>query len=311
MRGGRFLLTSGLTAIAPTLWGSVYLVSEDWMPPDRPLLASTVRTLPAGLILLALTRQLPKGQWIWRALVLGALNIAAFNFLLFVAAERLPGGVAAMIMTVQPMIVLVLSVLFFKDRIRPPHLAACLLAVVGVALVVLKGRVALDGLGVAASLGASVCLAFGITLTKRWGRPAGVGLLSATGWQLAAGGLVSLPFMLGVEGLPGSVSGKNIAGFLYLILFGAVVSYALWFRGISMLPASAVSFLALCSPIVATVLGFVFRGETLSVPQLFGIAVILGAVLLMQPRPGRTPAPRPPIGPAADLRREPTANRAE
>lgn len=290
MKSGQ-LGVAAVTALAPVIWGSTYLVTTEWLPPDRPLLATTVRTLPAGLMLLAVGRTLPTGTWFWRVLALGTLNIGAFNFLLFVAAYRLPGGIAAMLMGVQPMIVLVLAALLMRDKIRVAHVAACVLGAGGVSLLVFQGSGSLDAVGVAAALGASVCLAVGITLTKFWGRPDGVGLLTGTGWQLTAGGLVTLPFALGVEGLPGSVSGENVAGFSYLIVLGAVVSYVIWFRGIEKLPALAVSVLAFGSPISAAVLGFVVLDQTLSAPQLVGIAVIIGSALLAQPRPARPDAP--------------------
>lgn len=285
MKGGGPLLTAGVTALAPAVWGSTYLVTTEWLPPDRPLLATTVRVLPAGLILLPLARVLPAGVWLWRTLVLGTLNIGAFNFLLFVAAYRLPGGVAAMVMAVQPMVVLVLAASLIGDRIRPRYVVACLLGAVGVVLLVFQGPVALDLVGVAAALVAAVSMATGITLTKLWGRPDGVGLLPFTGWQLTAGGLVTLPFTLAVEGLPATLSTTNLIGFGYLIVLGAVLSYVIWFRGIERLPALAVSFLALGSPIVATVLGYLILHQTLSILQLGGIATIITAVLLAQPRP--------------------------
>lgn len=287
MRIGRHLLTTGVTALAPAIWGSTYLVTTEWLPPDRPLLATTVRALPAGLVLLVVSRTLPAGTWLWRALVLGTLNIGAFNYLLFAAAYRLPGGVAAMIMAVQPMLVLVLAALLIGDRIRSAHVVACVLGAGGVALLVFKGTAALDPAGVAAALAAAASMAAGITLTKLWGRPDGVGLLPFTGWQLTAGGLVSLPFTLSIEGLPATVSGTNLLGFGYLISLGAVISYAIWFRGIERLPALAVSFLALGSPIVATLLGFLFLRQTLSILQVAGTLVIIVAVLIAQPRPSR------------------------
>jgi probable blue pigment (indigoidine) exporter len=285
VKSGRQLLAAGVTALAPAIWGSTYLVTTEWLPPDRPLLAATVRVLPAGLILLPLARALPAGIWLWRTLVLGTLNIGAFNVLLFVAAYRLPGGVAAMIMAVQPMVVLILATFLIGDRIRPAHVAACVLGAAGVVLLVLQGPVALDLVGVAAALIAAVSMATGITLTKLWGRPDGVGLLPFTGWQLTAGGLVTLPFTLAVEGLPATLSGTNLIGFGYLIVLGAVLSYAIWFRGIERLPALAVSFLALGSPIVATLLGYLFLHQTLSILQLVGIMMIITAVVLAQPRP--------------------------
>jgi probable blue pigment (indigoidine) exporter len=56
-----------------------------------------VRALPAGLALLALRWQLPSGVWWWRIGVLGMLNIGLFFPLLFVAAERVPGGVGGVV----------------------------------------------------------------------------------------------------------------------------------------------------------------------------------------------------------------------
>ena len=50
------LAATGATALAPMTWGTTYIVATTWLPPDRPLLAAVGRALPAGLLLLALTR---------------------------------------------------------------------------------------------------------------------------------------------------------------------------------------------------------------------------------------------------------------
>ncbi|MGW0363382.1 EamA family transporter [Streptomyces sp. NPDC002990] len=284
------VLTAALTGLAPAVWGSTYLVTTELLPPDRPLLATTMRALPGGLVLLALGRKLPVGSWWWRALVLGVLNIGAFNFLLFVAAYRLPGGIAAMIMSAQPMFVVILAALFLSERIRPVHALACAMGTGGVVLLVFRGTSSLDAIGVLAAVGGTLCMASGITLTKRWGRPEGVGLLTFTGWQLTAGGLVLLPFWLSLEDLPDQVTGSNVIGFAYLITLGAVLSYIVWFRGIERLPAVAVSFLALGSPVVATLLGYLVKDQVLSALQIVGMVVIFLAVVLGQPRP---PKPKP------------------
>jgi hypothetical protein len=63
--------TTGLTALAPVTWGTTYLVTTQWLPPDRPLLSGAIRALPAGLIALAITRQLPHGAWWWGRYRLG------------------------------------------------------------------------------------------------------------------------------------------------------------------------------------------------------------------------------------------------
>ncbi len=80
-----------LTALAPASWGTTYVVTTRLLPPGHPLFAGLMRALPAGLLALAITRVLPRGEWWWKTAVLGVLNIGAMP-LLFVAAERLPGG---------------------------------------------------------------------------------------------------------------------------------------------------------------------------------------------------------------------------
>ena len=84
------------------------------------MLAATMRALPAGLILLAFVRRLPKGSWWWKTAVLGTLNFGAFFPLLFFAAYRLPGGVASTLGSVQPLLVAGFSILILRRR---PHSA--------------------------------------------------------------------------------------------------------------------------------------------------------------------------------------------
>lgn len=81
-----------LTASAPAIWGSTYIVTTGLLPQGYPLSAAVLRALPAGLLLIALSRQLPPRDWLGRLAVLGTLNFALFWAALFVAAYRLPGG---------------------------------------------------------------------------------------------------------------------------------------------------------------------------------------------------------------------------
>ncbi|MFF4371272.1 EamA family transporter [Streptomyces sp. NPDC001594] len=301
MKSSRTVVDSALTALAPAIWGSTYLVTTELLPEGRPLLASLLRALPAGLILVIIGRQLPKGIWWWRALVLGVLNIGAFFYLLFVAAYHLPGGVAALVMSIQPMIVLLLGAALLKDKIKPIHLISCALGAAGVALLVLQPNAGLNATGVIAGLLGALSMASGIVLTKRWGRPEGVGLLPFTGWQLTVGGLVLLPIALIGEGLPSEITGKNLLGFAYLGIIGALFAYAIWFRGVARLPALAVSFLSFASPLAATLLGYFVLDQSLSPIQLLGAATVVASVVLAQPRKGK---PKPEAAPVPQTSRE-------
>lgn len=278
-----------LTALAPLSWGTTYLVTTELLPFGHPLLAGLLRALPAGLVALAIGRTLPSGGWWLKTLVLGSLNIGAFFPLLFLAAERLPGGVAAAVAGAQPMIILGLSALVLRDRIRPLTAAAAVVGTGGVALVVLGPAARLDAVGILAALAGVTATALGMILTKRWGRPAGVGSVAYAGWQLTAGGLVLLPLALFFEGVPATIDGGAVLGYVWLGSVGGLLAYTLWFRGIQLLPVIAPGLLALLSPVVATLLGTLVAGETFTPLQALGIALVLVALIVGQLTALRTP----------------------
>ncbi len=298
------VLTVLLTALAPAAWGTTYLVTTELMPADRPVLTALVRVLPVGLLLTAAARELPSGSWWWRTAVLGVLNIGAFQVLLFVAAYRLPGGVAATAGAVQPLVVAALAAGLLGERFRLRTGLAGLGGVVGVGLLVLTPQAALDPLGVMAALTGTVSMATGVVFTKRWGRP--VGLITATGWQLVAGGVLLLPLAFALEGPPPAFTSRNWLGAVWLATVGTGAAYSLWFRGIERLPVSSLSFLGLMSPLTATVLGWVVLDQSLTAGQLGGATLIATTVIATQiggTRPRRR-ASSIPASPVTSTRRE-------
>ncbi|MFA1551379.1 EamA family transporter [Actinomadura chokoriensis] len=285
-----------LAAFAPASWGTTYVVTTTLLPADRPLLAATLRALPAGLVLLAVTRRLPRGDWWWRSVVLGMLNFGAFFPLLFFAAYRLPGGVAATIGSVQPLVVALLSLGVLRVAPARAVLYAALAGTGGVALLTLTADARLDPLGVAAMLTATSLMAVAIVLAKKWGRPESP--LVMTGWQLTVGGLALLPPTLLTEGVPPSVTGENVLGFAYLGIVGTAIGYALWFRGIDRLAPTSVSLLGLTNPMVATLAGLLILGQTLTPWQVLGFTIALSALVAGQALNRRPAAPTveaPPI----------------
>jgi len=275
------------TALAPAVWGSTYLVTTELLPPGHPLFAGLLRALPAGIVAVAVGRTLPRGVWWWRALALGVLNIGILFPLLFVAAERLPGGVAATCAAAQPMIVAGLAVAVLR---QPPSGWAFLwggVGLAGVALVVLGPDAALDGVGVIAGVGAAASMALGLTLTKRWGRPAGVSPVAFAGWLLTAGGLPLLPLTAAFEGSPPAIDSQAVLGYLWLGAIGGLVTFVLWFRGIGTLPVTAVALLVLLSPLVAAALGAVVLDQTFGAVQLAGFVLALAAIVGGQLAPHR------------------------
>jgi len=212
--------------------------------------------------------------------VLGALNIGAFFALLFFAAYRLPGGVAATLGAIQPLVVAGLSIWCLGEQLRVRTVVVGLFAVLGVGLLVLSASARLDPAGIVAGLAATAAMALGVVLTKRWGRP--VPMLTFTGWQLTAGGLLLLPLTLAIEGTPAGFTATNVGGFAYLALVNTALGYVLWFRGLERLPAVRVSFLGLLSPVVATTAGWLALDQSLTGWQLLGVTFALGSLVAGQ-----------------------------
>jgi probable blue pigment (indigoidine) exporter len=247
-----------------------------------------LRALPVGLLVVAATRALPRGSWWWRSAVLGTLNIGAFFALLFVSAYRLPGGVAATMGAAQPLVIAALAYVLLAERPTWWRLGWGVIGVVGVGLMVLTAQARLDGIGVVAGLAGTASMAAGIVMTKRWGRPAGVGVLAFTGWQLAAGGVVLLPLALAVEGAPPALDAKAVLGYAWLALVGTLLAYVLWFRGLARLPIGAFSFLPLLSPVMATFLGWALLHQALTPLQGVGFFLALGAIAAAQASPRKS-----------------------
>ncbi|MFD0141931.1 MULTISPECIES: EamA family transporter [unclassified Streptomyces] len=282
-----------LTALAPASWGTFYVVTTELLSPGHPLFAGLLRALPAGLIALAIGRTLPRGAWWGKAALLGVLNIGLLFPLLTVAAERLPGGVAATLAAAQPLAVAGLAVAVLRERLSAWRVAWGVVGVAGVGLVVIGPAAAFDLVGILAGLGSAVTMALGVTLTKRWGRPAEAGPAAFAGWQLTAGGLFLLPLTFLVEGAPPAVDGPAALGYLWLGGVGGLLAFVLWFRGLTTLPVTSVAVLVLLSPLVAAVLGAALLGQTQGPVQLLGFGLALASIVAGQLPPRRRPARSP------------------
>jgi probable blue pigment (indigoidine) exporter len=269
-----------LTALAPAIWGSTYIVTTQFLPPDRPFTAALIRVLPAGVLLLLFTRRLPASRDIGRLIILSALNIGVFQALLFVAAYRLPGGLAAVLGAIQPLLVMLLA--WGVEHRAPARITlwAALAGVVGMALLLLSPQTVFEPVGIVAALLGATCMATGVWLTRRWKMDLPV--MALTGWQLILGGIMLLPAARLIDAPLPTLTLPQWAAYAYLSLAGAFVAYGLWFRGIGRLPSVAVASLGLLSPITAVLLGWIVLSQVMSGTAFVGLVIVLISVLLVQ-----------------------------
>ncbi|MFI0544927.1 EamA family transporter [Streptomyces sp. WSLK1-3] len=275
-----------LTAIAPVAWGANYYVTREFLPADRPLYGAALRALPAGVVMLALCRRLPRGAWWWRSAVLGLLNVSVFFVLVYAASQLLPTSIASTVMAVSPLTMMLMAWLLVSERPRAAHLAGAGIGLVGVCLMLLTGAPDVGVAGVLVSAAAVLVSSFGHLLTRRWG--AGVDVTASTAWQLTAGGLMLLPAAVAVEGAPPRLTAPGFLAFCYVALVATALAFAVWFAGLRHLPAGTVGLIGLLNPVTGVLLGVAVAGESLTLQQVCGLALVLAGVVLGRPaRAGR------------------------
>lgn len=279
-RGAVVSLVALVTLLAPVSWGTTYVTITELLPDGRPLLVACLRVLPAGLALagygLVAQRWRPRRtEWL-RICALGLLNFGLFFPLLILAIYRLPGGVAASVGGIQPLLVAGISNLVRREPIARRSTAIGVIATLGVGLVVVRPDAAVDWLGVAAAVVANLSFATGVVLTKTWPTPKHK--IAATGWQLLVAAVIIAPLTSIIEGPPPQLDNIELAGFAYLSLLATGGAFILWFRGIRMLPTQAPPVLGLAAPITGAILGWVLLGENLTVIQILGFLTTIGAI---------------------------------
>lgn len=287
--GGSRARWLAITAIAPIAWGSTYYVTRHLLPPDAALWGAVIRCLPAGLLVLALVRRLPRGSWWWRSIVLGTLTVGGLNVLVYVAAQRLATSLAATIMSTSAAALLLLSWIVLHQRPRIRAVVGAAVGIAGVVVMLQPGGGEVDPWGVAASIVAMLSSSLGFVLTRRWGPE--VPALTMTAWQLIAGSVVVVPFAVIVEGAPPALDVPALAGFAYVIVVATALAYAAWFAGLAQLSGAVVGIVGLLNPVTGVLLGVLWAGEPFGPVEAIGFALVVAGVVLGVTR-GRRHPPR-------------------
>jgi probable blue pigment (indigoidine) exporter len=239
-----------------------------------------VRALGGGLPLLLLYHRLPHRAWWGKIILLGTLNCGVFFALFFVAAERLPGGVAGTLQSLGPIFTVLIAWPLLGESPSLARLGSVVVGAIGVTLLLTQGTITLDSIGALSGIAAAVSLALGGVLLNRWGRPAP--LLVFTAWQLVVGGIELAVLAALIGDVPAAITLQNLLGFAYVGLIGTTMAYALWFSAIEGAGASAVAPFFLLIPIVAFTLDALLSGLIPTPVQALGALVVIGSLLIGQ-----------------------------
>ncbi|OZC02711.1 EamA family transporter [Rubricoccus marinus] len=283
------------------IWGSTYLGIRFAIETMPPFTMAGIRFLAAGAMLYGWSRARgaaapSRPQW-RTAVVVGALLLLGGNGGVTWAEQRIPSGVAALLIASTPMWMVIL------DWLRPggtrPGWAVelgLLVGLVGMFLLVgpsSLGGQTVDGLGALAVGGAALSWAIGSIYQRR--APKADSTLLNVGMQMLAGGTLLLVFglALGERLSPEAVSLKSGLSLAYLVFIGAIVGYSAYVWLLKVSTAAKASTYAYVNPIVAVLLGWALAGEPLG-PRVIasGVTVVLAVALITTAKavPARPPA---------------------
>jgi drug/metabolite transporter (DMT)-like permease len=262
------------------IWGSTYLAIAVTIETVSPMLAVSTRFILAGLLLAGIVLHRGGGLRITpRELASCALVgclLPGANAVLFFAERDVPTGLASLLIASVPLW-LVLLRLAAHERMSTTTLVGVGVGFAGVAVLLRPGGGA-TWTGIGLCIVSAVMWAVGSFVSGRLPLPANS--FVATSYQMLCGGLVMLPIGLATAG-SFSPSAKSLAAFAYLVVIGSVVGYTAYTWLLANAPIATVSTYAYVNPVVAILLGVLFRGESLTVQILVGAAIVVGAVAVV------------------------------
>jgi drug/metabolite transporter (DMT)-like permease len=307
------------------VWGSTYYAIAVMIETLPPLLAAGFRYALAGVLML--TFLLARDRWRrrggqdgppqvsrprlieWRTTaIVGSLLLLGGNGGVVLGEQRIPSGIAAVIIATTPIWMNVADGLLQR---RSPGLlatAGLVVGLLGVALLLYpaQGADALDPIGIGLVVTASLSWAAGTLYARRGALPSNQ--LVSSGMEMLCGGaaLLLVGTLLGEAGQadPGRFSVASVLAVAYLVVIGSLVAFSAYVWLLSHVPISTVSTYAYVNPIVAVALGTMLRGEQITPRMLLAAALIVGAVVAMVSGRARVPEESGPAPEAATLEHE-------
>lgn len=241
--------------------------------------------------------RLARADWLPLALA-GFFNITVWLVASGYGLTMIGAGHAAVVCYTLPVWTALLSVFFMNERLSARVFASLVLGMGGVAVLASHDFAALGAkpLGLAFVLVAAVSWAIGTILIKRRRWSAGMNALA--GWQLLMAAVPIGVIALATERFTlHTTSNAAIFSAFYILIVGVILGYALWFKVVSLFPATIASISSLVTPVIGMMSSAALLGEPLGWREMAALALVLGAVAIVVFRPA--PQPAAPDGTAA------------
>lgn len=273
-------------------WGSTFLAIRVGVQEVPPLLLAALRFLIAGAALYGWTvargERLPRGRE-WASVSLLAFLIFVVDYgMLFWAEQRVPSGLAAVMMATIPAFMALAEIILLRtQRLTFRLTLALLIGIAGVAVLTIRalslGGAPIDRPGAAGLLTGSLSWSIATVLTRKLPLPASKTVSS--GAQMLAGGLMLTAVSALAGEFPGfhpsAVSFRAWMALLYLIVIGSIVGFTAYVWLIHHESPTKVGTYAYVNPVVAVMLGYFLAGESLGPRTILGTFFVLISVVLI------------------------------
>lgn len=274
------------------VWGSTFLAIRVGVREVPPFLLAAMRFLVAGIILygwmLAQGERSPKRRE-WLSAVFLAVLIFVLDYgLLFWAEQRVPSGIAAVMMATIPVFMAVSEMIFLRTQALTVRLAFALLIGIGGVAVLMShslnlGGAPIDTAGALALIIAAMSWSLASALTRKLPLP--TSKVMSSGAQMLAGGVLlsATSAMLGEfhHFHPADVSRGAWLALLYLIVAGSILAFTAYVWLIHHESPTKVGTYAYVNPVVAVLVGYFLGGEALDLRTLLGTLLVLVSVVVI------------------------------
>jgi drug/metabolite transporter (DMT)-like permease len=271
------------------IWGTTYLALRIAVLHFPPFLFTAIRQTIAGLLLVGFMvtvakTALPSKRELLPQAIGGFFMIALGNGLVAWAEMHIPSGIAAIICSLMPVMVILINLSVNREE-KPtvPIMLGVAIGLVGIVMIFWENINDFSSqyvVGIIMTVLAVLSWAAGSIWIKRHNTNSNP-FLNA-GLQMFFGGVLLFPISLAFDDLRAvSWSPEAAYSLLYLIVFGSIIAYASYSYSLRKLPMTIVSLYAYVNPIVAVVLGWVVLNEKLNLQIGFAILVTMAGIYIV------------------------------
>jgi drug/metabolite transporter (DMT)-like permease len=285
-------------AIIYFVWGSTFFAIRVGVHEMAPLVFAAMRFLTAGILLYGWTvlrRESPPSLKQWCSILLVAFLIFVVDYgLLFWAEQRVPSGVAAVVLATIPLFIALLEIVFLRTQKLTGRLAlALLIGLAGVAVLVSRslnlGGAPIDRIGALALIVAALSWSVASVLTRRLPLPESK--IVSSGAQMLTGGMMLTLVALALGNFRhfhlSAVSRDAWIALTYLIVAGSLIGFTAYVWLIHHESPTKVGTYAYVNPVVAVLIGSLWGGEDFGARTILGTLFVLISVLVITTTPAK------------------------